>query len=454
MKKKIQIIYIIVITFMTVAIAVVTFVIDNRSDNENNSSALEDTASSGLVEQMESRISGNFGFRKQLIALDTFLQEKILHTSNVLDVIIGENGNLFFAKTSDDYQGIVTMSQRQQYNTVRTLELMQQSIEKDNGKFRFVIAPNKNSLYDEMPFNYQKYSDKGNADIVMPQLSDVDTVDLFQTFYNEPEQMYFRQDTHWNSKGALLAYDTIMAGLKQEHPDFDGCDFTSRRDFTGDLEKMLRPEDPSKDLEYYLDYDFGYHYLTKTRSVEQSYIESENPDGTGSLYMFRDSFGNALLPYFAETYYHAVFDKSSNYNLLLKQKYNADTVVLEIAERNLPLISQSRPVFYAPECKPDQTQLVDVPESAVSGEENKEGTDKEIKEVSQESYTGFAGILDADWISEMKDIEEAHILIRLKDRFYEMTPQTIEENDYGFCAYFPEGTDLTDYEIYIEPMLK
>ena len=66
---------------------------------------------------------------------------------------------------------------------------MQQSIEKDNGKFRFVIAPNKNSLYDEMPFNYQKYSDKGNADIVMPQLSDVDTVDLFQTFYNEPKRL-------------------------------------------------------------------------------------------------------------------------------------------------------------------------------------------------------------------------------------------------------------------------
>lgn len=46
-----------------------------------------------------------------------------------------------------------------------------------------------------------------------------------------------------------------------------------------------------------------------------------------------------------------------------------------------------------------------------------------------------------------------HILIRVKDRFYEMTLQTIAENVYGFCAYFPEGTDLTGYEIYIEPVL-
>lgn len=433
MKKKVQIIYIIVIAFVTGAIAVGTFVSDNRSDNENNPDTPEAEMSSGPVEQLESRISGNFGFRKQLIDVDRCLQEKILHVSNVQDVIIGRNGNLFFAKTSDDYQGIVTMSKRQQYNTVRTLELMQQSVEKDNGKFRFVIAPNKNSLYDGMPFNYQKYSDQGNADILIPQLSGVDVVDLFPVFRSEPEQMYFKQDTHWNSKGALMAYDAITESLKQKHPDFDGCVFSERKDFTGDLEKMLKPENPSKDTEYDPDYAFAYHYLTKTRSVEQSYIESENPDGTGSLYMFRDSFGNTLLPYFAETYHYAVFDKSSNYNLLQKQKYSADTVILEIAERNLPLISQSEPVFYAPECKTDQKQLVHV----------------SAEEVSGDGWIKMTGALEEESIMEMKSGQEAHILLRINDQFYEMTPQTIDGNDYGFCGYFPEETDLTGYEIYV-----
>jgi len=48
-----------------------------------------------------------------------------------------------------------------------------------------------------------------------------------------------------------------------------------------------------------------YSYVTPTKSVEEAIIATENDKASDRLYMYRDSFGNALLPYFANAYNEA-----------------------------------------------------------------------------------------------------------------------------------------------------
>ena len=89
--------------------------------------------------------------------------------------------------------------------------------------FAFTVAPNKNSLYDEhMPYYYRvKASDTNNRRKVIPLLEQLSVryVDLYGPFEQESGVLYRAQDSHWNGKGAVLAYNTILDDLGQAHND-------------------------------------------------------------------------------------------------------------------------------------------------------------------------------------------------------------------------------------------
>ena len=73
-----------------------------------------------------------------------------------------------------------------------------------------------------------------------------------------------------------------------------------------------------------------------------------NSAGTGSLLMFRDSFGNLLYPYMAESFQSALFSRSMPYKLDLIAQREAGFVVAELVERNLDYLIQNVPVMPAP----------------------------------------------------------------------------------------------------------
>ena len=83
--------------------------------------------------------------------------------------------------------------------------------------------------------------------------------------------------------------------------------------------------------------------------MEDAFLTTENPSGTGSLLMFRDSFGNTLLPLFAQSCRSACFSKATPYQL---EKYltaqTPDTVIVEKVERNLADFAADPPIMTAP----------------------------------------------------------------------------------------------------------
>lgn len=97
-----------------------------------------------------------------------------------------------------------------------------------------------------------------------------------------------------------------------------------------------------------LDTTWHYRYTSSFRSEEDITITTENDRGSGRLLMFRDSFGNAVLPFFAEAFREAEFSRAVPYRLDLTAARQADGVVVEIVERNLPDLTVRAPVMPAP----------------------------------------------------------------------------------------------------------
>ena len=111
---------------------------------------------------------------------------------------------------------------------------------------------------------------------------------------------------------------------------------------------MLYPaaDDPETDPVYAP----GLEYTRKGSDTRPDSITIQTTgEGSGVLLAFRDSFGNSLYPYLADSFAEARFSRLTAYDLLLAEEMGADCVLVELVERNLVYLIQNVPVMPAPE---------------------------------------------------------------------------------------------------------
>ncbi len=299
----------------------------------------EDTSADTPARKLEAGLSRSFALRAEGISAYTVLLENVFSASPNRNVIIGKEGFLYFGETAHDYLGTGRMTDDEIKDTSQKLEAFASG--KDVNVY-LMIAPNKNSLYDHMPANYVPGNRaESNAERLLAILDQKKTINLFQTFAATDRELYYATDTHWNDEGALLAATTMLTQMGHT-PDQDRyLDYSTQITLTGDLYNMLYPTASANESVRNYTVPASYTYLTNTRSTEQNYIETYNPEGHGSLVVYRDSFFNNMVTYFSNEYEYVIYDKSVPYDLSLIEKYQADTVLIEIAERNIPLLREN-----------------------------------------------------------------------------------------------------------------
>lgn len=387
----------------------------------------------------------HFAFRNELVTGNALLHGRLLETSTADGVIQGKNGWLYYKDSLDDYLGQDLLSDRSLFNIAHMLSMTQQALEEKGVNFLFTIAPNKNSLYgDNMPYyDKLKVSDQTNRENLESWLKTekVAYADLYQALMEEDEVLYHARDSHWNNKGAALAADVLMDALGKEHDSYEGESYTVRRDYTGDLDTMLYPLASTADDEIYYDKETTYATVEEIQSNFDPRITTVNPVKEGSLVMYRDSFGNALLPYMADAYANAYFSRGIPYQLMDVETHSADTVIIERAERFLPEMSQFPPVLTAKEISLTENQELQGSDGAVDVKIKPQGMTAQLSGRIKE------GLLDTD----------SRIYLKVNGSVYEAFPMDVkvEENldDNGFCLYLPSelvAADGNDVEILIE----
>ncbi len=300
--------------------------------------------------QFEKYFNEHFSFRNEFVFADSKIQSEIFKVSGVDGVIRGTDGWLYYKSTLSDFLGTEKMSSRKINNLAHNLSVVDKYLEEKGKNFLLTIPPNKNTLYPEnMPYYYSRIVDSThNIEMLQTILEERDFpyCDLFELFRNESEVLYLKRDSHWNNKGALLAYNAIMESIGKSHNDYSSAAVTRSADELGDLNKMLFTFYGEKELNYKYDIPKEANYLGDYQSVEDGFIETESASASGSLLMFRDSFGNTLIPFISEQYANAWFTKEMPYGLEnLMEKYNPDDVIFEKVERNLSDFIKMPPII-------------------------------------------------------------------------------------------------------------
>lgn len=349
MKNTFKIIYIIFI-FAILCIPV-GFMKFYKSENTENRKLAQrpSVLSENFEKEFESYISDNFAFRDILVNADSSLKANIFGLSGNEKVTVGKYGWLFYTESLEDVTSKNTMTDREIYCTVRTLEIINDYVKSNGGKFVFTIAPNKASLYDKyLPYYYSKSNIPNNANKITESLKNVDYIDLKVLFEEQKEILYHRLDSHWNNKGALLVTNTLLEHLNLEKSFYS--EPVKRQDWEGDLYKMIFPTMSEKDIQYYYNKnEFHYSHTRRFKSTDDMIISTENKmSKNGSILLLRDSFGRSMFPFVAESFSKATLVRTLPYDLNQIENNKYDYVVFEICERNLKNIILKAPYMKAP----------------------------------------------------------------------------------------------------------
>jgi hypothetical protein len=298
-----------------------------------------------LPEAYGAYYSEYFHARDWLIRASYSLRLNLLHESVFNDVLLGEDGWMFYTGEGnmDDYQCARTFTPQQVQAMRVNLESIQADLAQQGVHFLVVIAPNKESIYPEfVPSSVQRMDRETRLDVWQEgmQGSPVQVLDLRPAMLagKNETQVYYRTDTHWNTYGAYLAYLEMLKTLQADFPQMQPLTLSQfdrvEQQVSGDLARMLftRPLIKETSLELLP----RQRWQAQSASLDDNTMLTEIPGSDlPRAVVFRDSFFNSLTQYVSENFSRVVYRSDSRVDFDLINQEQPDVVILEVAERYL-----------------------------------------------------------------------------------------------------------------------
>lgn len=315
--------------------------------------------------RFEAYFNDHFGGRDSLIRLHHLVKVKWLKTSPVDKVLLGKDGWLFFTENRmvDSIRGVNPLSPEELAGVRRNLELRQTMLASFGVRYLLVLAPNKQSIYPEfLPDMVRPFVGPSRLDQIVTYMglsSTVPILDLRPPLRKagERELVYLTKDTHWNQRGAYVAYRSIMEVLGEWFPALtpplaeDAVVQTREPSVRGDLADMLllkhlmseeapfvRVKEPAAVADEAIN-SYLKQFDTRYSIDYQRPFARRSPKGTLRAMVFRDSFFTDVLPFIAENfsqsvYFYEPFNEELFYKVMFRQM-KPDVVIEEVIERNL-----------------------------------------------------------------------------------------------------------------------
>lgn len=295
----------------------------------------------------------HFALRAQLIDWRSEILWKWFRTSGFPTAIAGTNDWLFYADdgAQKDWTQEEPFPESELVDWRETLLRRRAFLARRGIPYLFVIAPDKQMIYPEfMPRSLHRLRDDFRADQLIAYMRrtapDFEIVDLRPALRaaRSEELLYHRYDTHWNDRGAFIAYQEIARALTHWLPELVPL---TRKDFTtdpsvlsGDRTTMLGLTDRGKLTMpgLVLRRGAGYQIVAPRRPDpygEDPILVIEHHDKTlPTALVFRDSFGARLIPFLSEHFSHVEYWWQNELNYEEIERQRPDLVIQEFVARH------------------------------------------------------------------------------------------------------------------------
>ncbi len=298
----------------------------------------------------EQWFNDRFFGRDELIELHDEIMGVLTRNGNK-KVLIGENGWLFYKGDNSlrNYQNLDLFTENDLEKIAEYLADIDSWAEKNNKQFYFLIGPDKNKIYGENIHILKQINgnNKSRAYQLIRYLKSHTKVKVIYP-YDELHQakkrglLYWKNDTHWNDMGGFVAYQALFNVMVKDF-DVDMVRYTSvvkNKKERGDLSDMFSAIKDDTVTEY-LQPQIQNKSKCDNLDGEVKAIKCVNSEKKYRAYVFRDSFATALIPYLNNTFNSVSYFWRNNIEEkdLSSLRHNADIIILEIVERQLPALS-------------------------------------------------------------------------------------------------------------------
>jgi alginate O-acetyltransferase complex protein AlgJ len=309
----------------------------------------------------------HFGFRARLVRWYGESRLWALGVSPSATVVKGRDGWLFYADDGgiEDYANAQPLSAGELDAWRVTVTRTRDWLRARGIAYVFTIAPDKHVIYpDEMPPSIRRVHRTARMDqaIGILRAAGVAVVDSRTALLSarDHERIYFKTDTHWNDRGAFVAYRQLVAAVRAQVPavppawtrdDFvptervtDGMDLAGMIGLTRVLPEVdlgLVPRRPrrARVLEP----------PGAEPSAEEGRVVTEIPGaGLPRALVFRDSFMSRVAPYLSEHFSRAVYLWQNDFDPEAVDREKPDVVIQEIVGRHLYTFIPSPELVPAP----------------------------------------------------------------------------------------------------------
>ena len=297
-------------------------------------------------------LSEHFGFRSLLIRTHGTLMVKGLGVTSNSAVILGKDGWLYLANDGslEDWRNSDPFTPEQLEQWRHLLEARSEYCTTRGIRYLFVLAPSKYDIYPEyMPESLNQVRRESRLDQLLAYLrqkqSPVNVLDLRPALLEAKKngvRLYQKTDTHWNDRGAWVAYQAIVEAVQKQIPGVlplssdDMQPVTTERpgmDLAGllGLNELYREE--SLDLVSRIPLRLPHVVQDKVEPITVEADETPKP----RIVMFRDSFMTAVLPFIAQDFGRGVYFWEDGFDQKVIEAEHPDIVIQEMAQRKLML---------------------------------------------------------------------------------------------------------------------
>ncbi|HHX19653.1 MAG TPA: hypothetical protein GX728_04365 [Clostridiaceae bacterium] len=381
--------------------------------------------------------SDHFPFRSAIVTAYHKCLGALTGVSGSDQVVKGREGWYFFTPTIRDYVRSDYLDTRDAAKIARSWEIQRRYVEESGRSFIICVAPNKSTVYPEfMPSWIRIVGEKRPIEYLKAMVSDECYLEdvLLQEKETAPYHLYHREDTHWNLLGSYVAYREVLSRLFLSDRSLSfGEPRVEAEGWEGDLTNMLFPalRSSGEDI-VFSGNEKEYTAKRPMRSPEDPVIETINGTKEGTVLMFRDSFANAWIDFFSNTFRTVHYSHVEPYRYDLLEEVDPDYVILEFAERNLDRMLLTTPELDAPQAFEIDGALRQV--GAVGGE----------IEYEKRHHRHFYNFLphDRQWAKELDAVQ-----LFDGQSWYEAFPiyeqKDVSDNHrlYGFSLYTSKASD-------------
>lgn len=341
-----------------------THILKDAEYNENKNKAklpyFDFNKLDSYPKKFEAYYTDNFSLRGTFLNLMGIINLKIWKKSPMPDkLIIGEDNWLFVVdKELDCFLGKRNLSDGQMKMVLKEFNYRKQILDSMGIEMLLVINPTKYGIYKEyLPNNLggsTALSAGEQLEKYFKENSEIKTIftNRFLLGHKDSDLLYYKGDNHWNYLGAYYAAKGISRVIYKNDVNIDLSQYCydTITNWTGNLANMAanasafsesrilvrRCDNEAKEFNRFEHppIEFGLK-----REYQRSF-KSDNEKLLDAL-IVRDSYGNALIPYLKNSFYHStfIFDAwNYKFNLDIIKKEQPDIVIYMVLESLIPNI--------------------------------------------------------------------------------------------------------------------